>query len=80
LGTSDVIVYKEISISFSCDCPIKIQKIIIVPVLCNFVSSHVESAQFVDVLERRAVEKISTYEGESDKKLTELHRGRILIF
>jgi hypothetical protein len=34
----------------------------------------------VDDLERCAVEKISTYEGGSDMKLTELHRGRILMF
>jgi hypothetical protein len=34
----------------------------------------------VDVLERCAVEKISTSERGSDKRLTKLHRGRILIF
>jgi hypothetical protein len=34
----------------------------------------------VDVFERRAIEKILTYEEGSDMKLTELHGGRILTF
>jgi hypothetical protein len=44
------------------------------------VCSIVETTQFEDVFERRAVEKISTYDGGSDMRLKELHRGRILIF
>ena len=59
---------------------LKYDKIIHVPVLCTVVCSIVETTQFVDVFERCAVEKISTYEGGNDVKLTEVQRGRILIF
>jgi DNA polymerase III epsilon subunit-like protein len=75
-----VIVYKQLSYSFLYDSRIKCEKSIIVPVLCTLVCSTVNKAQFENIFECRAVEKISTYEGISDMKLTELHRGRIVIF
>jgi hypothetical protein len=40
----------------------------------------VKKAQFEDVFERCAVEKILSSEVGSDMKLTELCRGRIVIF
>ena len=55
-------------------------KIITLPFLCTFVCSTVNAIQFEGVLERLAVEKISTYEGGRDMRLKDLHRGRILIF
>ena len=35
--------------------------------------------EFMDVFERCAVEKVSTYEGGSDMKLRELHRGGLIF-